>query len=75
MLVTALSPEIGYDRAGEIAHRAAREGASCAEQPLPPTISPRPTTTASSTPGAWRDCPTERSSQGESVPARPTTDT
>ncbi|MEU5544837.1 hypothetical protein AB0G85_20930 [Streptomyces sioyaensis] len=73
MLVTALSPEIGHDGADEIAHRAAREGASCAEQPLPP-LSHRGRLRPHRQPGAWRGCPTERSPQDESVPARPTTD-
>ncbi|MFE7126221.1 class II fumarate hydratase [Streptomyces sp. NPDC057617] len=34
MLVTALSPEIGYDRASEIAHRAADRGATLRETAL-----------------------------------------
>ncbi|WP_228053972.1 hypothetical protein [Streptomyces antimycoticus] len=31
MLVTALSPEIGHDKAGEIAHKAAAEGTTLRE--------------------------------------------
>jgi fumarate hydratase class II len=34
MLVTALSPHIGYDRAAEIAHKAHREGTTLREAAL-----------------------------------------
>jgi fumarate hydratase class II len=35
MLVTALSPHIGYDKACAIAHKTDHYGTACARQPLP----------------------------------------
>jgi fumarate hydratase, class II len=53
MLVTVLSPVIGYDKASAIAHKANDEGTTCARPPLPPATSMPLTLTASSTRPPW----------------------
>jgi hypothetical protein len=52
MLVTALSPHIGYDKASAIAHKADDEGSTLREAALALGVR-RPTTTGSSTPRRW----------------------
>ena len=56
MLVTALSPHIGYDKACAIAHKADHDGIICARQPLPWACG-RQTSRASLTRGRWSGCP------------------
>ena len=53
MLVTALSPVIGYDKAAEIAHQADASGATLREAALASATSAPKTSTASSIPRAW----------------------
>jgi fumarate hydratase class II len=49
MLVTALSPVIGYDKASAIAHKANDQGTTLREAALASEASAAPTSTASST--------------------------
>ena len=51
MLVTALSPTFGYDRAVKISHKAAHDGSSLREPS--PSAWPQRTTTASLIPHGW----------------------
>jgi len=45
MLVTALAPHLGYEKAAQIASRAHREGTSLRPRPWPPASSMRPSST------------------------------
>jgi hypothetical protein len=56
MLVTALSPHIGYDKARAIAHKADHDGIICARQPLH-WVCGRQTSSASLTRGRWSGSP------------------
>jgi hypothetical protein len=56
MLVTALSPHIGYDKACAIAHKTDHDGIICARQPLPWACG-RQTSRASLTRGRWSGSP------------------
>ena len=53
MLVTALSPVIGYDKAAEIAHRASHRGPPCARRRCRSGTSARRSSTGSSTRRRW----------------------
>lgn len=56
MLVTALSPHIGYDKACAIAHKTDYDGTTCTRQPLRWPCG-RQTSRASLTRGRWSGSP------------------
>jgi fumarate hydratase class II len=57
MLVTALSPVIGYDKASAIPTKPTTTTPPSAKRPSPPDTSRRPTSTASSIPKPWLAIP------------------